>query len=443
MIFNVFDYGAKGDGRTNDAAAIQKAIDECSAKGGTVLLPGGYTFRSGSIVLKSNTELHLENGAVLKASDDMEDFNLFSEARQEAGLDVPTYENCDYEGRPKLFFLYACSADNVRITGSGTIDGNEEIYYGKVTKWHIDGSFYPRMPLFYLEDIHNLTIKDVTLTHSAFWTVHMIGCRDVLIDGIRIYNNTRLANSDGIDPDHCQNVRIANCFIEGADDCIVFKNTESAKKYGPCQNITVSNCILSSTSAAVKFGSESTMLFRNIVVNGCVIRGTNRGISLQLRDEGSIENCIFSNISIETRMFSSEHWWGKAEPIAITAVPRREDTKIGHVKNLVFMNIMADTENGITVYGTKDADGRPNISGLRFENISIDMSWKTRWPKNLHDLRPYYGKSIIESPLAAIYMRNAEGISFSNFRWTADEKISAEMGPAFDIEDSENITGLN
>ena len=142
-------------------------------------------------------------------------------------------------------------------------------------------------------------------------------------------------------------------------------------------------------------------------------------------------------------MFSSEHWWGKAEPIAITAVPRREDTKIGHVKNLVFMNIMADTENGITVYGTKDADGKPNISGLRFENISIDMSWKTRWPKNLHDLRPYHGKSIIESPLAAIYMRNAEGISFSNFRWNADERISAEMGPAFDIEDSENITGLN
>ena len=443
MVYNVLDYGALGDGKTNDAAAIQKAIDACTATGGTVLIPGGRMFRSGSIVLKSNVELCLENGAVLKASDDMEDFNLFSAARQQAGLDVPTYESCDYAGKPELFFIYCCSAENVRITGSGTIDGNEEIFYGKVTKWHIDGSFYPRMPLFYLEDIHNLTIKDVTLTHSAFWTVHMIGCRDVLIDGIRIYNNTRLANSDGIDPDHCQNVRIANCFIEGADDCIVFKNTESAKKYGPCQNITVSNCILSSTSAAVKFGSESTMLFRNIVVNGCVIRGTNRGISLQLRDEGSIENCIFSNISIETRMFSSEHWWGKAEPIAITAVPRREDTKIGHVKNLVFMNIMADTENGITVYGTKDADGRPNISGLRFENISIDMSWKTRWPKNLHDLRPYYGKSIIESPLAAIYMRNAEGISFSNFRWTADEKISAEMGPAFDIEDSENITGLN
>lgn len=442
MIYNVLDYGALGDGKTNDAAAIQKAIDACTATGGTVLIPGGRMFRSGSIVLKSNVELCLENGAVLKASDDMEDFNLFSAARQQAGLDVPTYESCDYAGKPELFFIYCCSAENVRITGSGTIDGNEEIFYGKVTKWHIDGSFYPRMPLFYLEDIHNLTIKDVKLTHSAFWTVHMIGCRDVLIDGIRIWNNTLLANSDGIDPDHCQNVRIANCFIEGADDCIVFKNTESAKKYGPCQNITVSNCILSSTSAAIKFGTESTMLFRNIVVTGCVIRATNRGISLQLRDEGSIENCVFSDITIETRMFSSDHWWGKGEPIAITAVPRRPDTQIGHVRNLVFMNIMTDTENGITVYGTKDSEGRPNISGIRFENISIDMSWKTRWPKNLHDLRPFEGKAVIESPLAAVFMRNAGDITFRNFRWSADERLLAEMAGPFDVADSEGIEGL-
>ena len=88
-------------------------------------------------------------------------------------------------------------------------DGNEEAFYGEVNKYHIEGSFYPRVPLMYIEDVKNLTLKECTLTHSGFWTVHLVGCRDVLIDGIRILNNLRMANCDGIDPDHCQNVRIS------------------------------------------------------------------------------------------------------------------------------------------------------------------------------------------------------------------------------------------
>lgn len=79
---------------------------------------------------------------------------------------------------------------------------------------------------------------------SAFWTTHLVGCEDVLISGIRILNNLRMANCDGIDPDHCKNVRITNCHIECADDCIVFKNTAAAMQYGACENIIVDNCTL-------------------------------------------------------------------------------------------------------------------------------------------------------------------------------------------------------
>ena len=75
MIYNVLDFGAKGDGVTNDAEAIQKAIDTCTSEGGgRVLLPGGHTYNSGSILLKSNVDFHLEMGAVLKASDDLNDY---------------------------------------------------------------------------------------------------------------------------------------------------------------------------------------------------------------------------------------------------------------------------------------------------------------------------------------------------------------------------------
>lgn len=94
MIYDILQYGAKGDGCTNDAAAIQKAIDDCSlAGGGRVLLPGGHVYRSGSLVLKSNIELHLEMGAVLKGSDTLEDFNLFGAERSDLKeVDTPTYK---------------------------------------------------------------------------------------------------------------------------------------------------------------------------------------------------------------------------------------------------------------------------------------------------------------------------------------------------------------
>ncbi|MCR5556196.1 MAG: hypothetical protein K6F75_01370 [Butyrivibrio sp.] len=123
--------------------------------------------------------------------------------------------------------------DECEENGGGTIDGTEEIYYGNVTRYHIEGAYYPRTPLLFIENVEHFTITNVTLTHSAFWTLHMVGCRDVLVDSVRILNNLKMANCDGIDPDHCQNVRINNCYIESADDCIVFKTSEAYEGYGP------------------------------------------------------------------------------------------------------------------------------------------------------------------------------------------------------------------
>ena len=355
MNYDILAYGAVGDGVTNDGPAIQAAIDACAqAGGGRVVVSGGKTYKTGSLVLKNYVELHLEMGSVLKASENKEDYGAFSDMEKlDTTIKVPTYMNCEYAGKPENYFIYAQDAEYVAITGFGKIDGNEEIYYGTVTKWHIDGSYYPRIPLLFFEHVTHLTLTGVTLTGSAFWTTHLVGCEDVLIDGIRILNNLRLANCDGIDPDHCKNVRIANCHIETADDCIVFKNTGNARQYGNCENIVVTNCTLISTSAAIKFGTESEDTFKNISVSNCVITRTNRGISLQLRDGGKIENCNFSNLSIETRRFS-KHWWGEGEPIAITAIDRKPGVKAGKIKNIRFQNINCKGENGIFIHGMED-----------------------------------------------------------------------------------------
>lgn len=415
MDYNILQFGAAGDGITNDTASIQAAIDACAAAGGgRVVLPGGRTYRSGALILCSNLELHLEMGAVLKGSDQIEDYILFGDkSARSGGAQVPSYENCEYNGAPVHYFLYGKDCENIAITGFGKIDGNEEIFYGEITKWHIEGSFYPRAPMLFLKKTSHLTIRDVTLANSAFWTVHLVGCRDVLIDGIRILNNLRLANCDGIDPDHCQNVRISNCHVECADDCIVFKNTAAAMQYGPCENITVTNCTLISTSAAIKFGSESEALFRNILVENCCISRSNRGISLQLRDKGSIENAVFHNISIDTRLFRKDMFWGQAEPIAITVLPREADTQVGTVRNIRFSNIFCTGENGILLYGDKPG----SISEISFDNVQLELRSATDHEKGFHDLRPTIGAPFTEKGLRYLFAHNVSDTVFANCRF--------------------------
>ena len=417
MELNVLSFGAVGDGVTNDTQAIQAAIDACRCQGGgRVTLPGGHTYRCGALMLCSNLELHLEMGAVLQGSDHLEDYRLLggsSDAPKKR--DVPSYENCEYTGAPTHYFLYAHGCENLAITGLGIIDGNEEIFYGEITKWHIEGSFYPRAPLMFIENTRHFTLRDVTLRRSAFWTVHMVGCQDVLISGIRILNNLRMANCDGIDPDHCQNVRIDGCHIECADDCIVFKNTAAAMQYGPCENIVVSNCTLTSTSAAIKFGSESEALFRNILIENCVISHSNRGISLQLRDPGSIENVVFQNLTISTRLFRPM-FWGQAEPIAITAIARKPETKVGHIRNIRFNNILCEGENGILIYG----DQQGLIENIRFDGVSLHIRPQTGHPMGVHDLRPTFEAPFTDAGLAHVHVHNAANVRFRDCQWTAE-----------------------
>jgi len=438
--YNVFEYGAKGDGITKDTGAIQAAINKCYANGGgRVVLPGGKTYLSGSIILKSNVNLHVEQGAVLKASEDLADFRAIAERNQAVSQvkrkeDVPSYINSEYNGEPFHYFIYAKKEENISITGAGAIDGSEAVFHGPGGQYHREGLFYPRIPMFLLEDIAHLTIKNITMKKCAFWTLHMVGCYDVLVDGIRILNSLKMANSDGIDPDHCKNVRIVNCHIECADDCIVFKNTKSFREYGACENILVSGCTLISTSAAVKFGTESEDDFKNIVIENCNISRSNRGLSLQLRDGGNIENVQFSNINIETRRFSEE-WWGRAEPICITAIDRKEGVKAGKIKNIRFQNINCQSENGIFISGSKDN----YIEDICLENVKVTIAKTSKWPADSYDLRPCAGSGMIKRKISGMYADFTKGLTLRNVTVEKKENMAEFIENSYELK---NVDGV-
>lgn len=422
MAIRIMQAGAHGDGQTNDAPIIQQAIDQAHAQGGgVVVLDGGHVYYAGSLVLRSNVELVIETGAVLLASKRLEDYHYLSElARQGENhmVVVPTFENCDYDGKPRQYFIYAEDADNIRISGGGTIDGSEEIYYGVTREDQIDGAFYPRIPLILMEHVTHLTIRDITIRRSGFWTTHLVGCEEVEINSVRILNNRMMANCDGIDPDHCKHVRITNCHIEAADDCIVLKTTEANTRYGACEDIVITGCTLASTSAAIKIGTESVDDFRDIIISNCSIYDSNRGISFQLRDQGNIEHVVIDNCIIRTRQ-SSSCWWGCGEMINIASINRKDEIPSGRISDISITNVRCIGEGSVYIAGKESAA----LRGLTISNLVVTLTKTSQYPIKGYDFRPTCGPQFQEGRIHGLYLRNCIDVTTQNVRVTVDPNM--------------------
>lgn len=393
--YDVTAVGAVGDGRTDDAQAIQRAIDQCSEEGGgRVLLPRNHTFLAGPIQLKSNVELYLESTATLKANPDESIYKLsaFGENRGEG-----------------MLWLWADNAENISITGKGTIHGNGIAFMGAELedsyelKPLADQTFDPRPHVLTLTNVRNLTIRDVTIMEGAYWTVHLVGCNEAVIDGINLLNNLKIRNGDGIDLDHSKNVRISNCHITSGDDCICLKNRRETERYGSCHDITVTSCVMSSRSCAIKIGSENMDSIYNVVFDNCIITGSNRGLGIQNRDEGTVTDVVFSNILLDCRLWS-DVWWGKAEPIYVTSYPRANgnhkdanwrfpkgqiEGKCGEVSRIWFNNITATSANGCFVGG----DIPEKVKDIYFNNVRVRLNAPAS--QLLFDKRPCKGEGFI------------------------------------------------
>ncbi len=396
-VYDVTRFGAVGDGMHDDASAIQAAIDACSGEGGgQVYFPVGRTFLSGPVELKSNVEIYLDFEAVWLANPD------------ESIYKKSAFKDNEGEG---MMWLWAKDIRNLTIAGHGTISGNGVRFMGA----ELDDSyelkptdtFDPRPHVLTLIGVRNLYIKDVTIRDGAYWTVHLIGCEDAVIDGINLLNNLKIRNGDGIDLDHSRHVRISNCHITSGDDCICLKNRREWEEYGPCHDITVTNCTMTSRSCAVKIGSENMDSIYNVTIDNCVITRSNRGLGIQNRDEGTVTDVVFSNILMDLHLWS-DVWWGKAEPIYVTSYPRADgnhkdanwrfpkgETKgrCGEVARIYFNNIFATSENGCFVGG--DEVGK--VHDIYFNNVRLKKVRVTQYDDTLLDLRPCRDEQFVQS----------------------------------------------
>lgn len=320
---NVRETGAVGDGATLDTEALQRAVDTCAAAGGgTVFVPAGV-YRCGTIRFASRVTLHLANGARLLASKDPQHYATTRGA-----------------------LLLAEDAESIAIEGMGVIDGDTHEDLAREVPREQRPAFRSRLLIF--NRCRRVQLRQVRFEHGDSWTVHLKQCEDVLVDGITILNNIFRINSDGIDPDSCRNVRIANCHIVAGDDCIVLKSTEAH----PCENVVVTNCTLASGATAIKLGTESHGDFRNVHVANCTIDEGMSGLGIFAKDGATFERITFSNITMsDMRRGVIPH---RATPIVIELDRRRADAKLGRVRDVVLENILIESAYPSLIQGTPE-----------------------------------------------------------------------------------------
>ena len=364
-VYNIREFGAVGDGETLNTDAINNAISKCSEDGGgRVVIPVGI-FKSGTIQMKNNVELHIEMGATLLGSGDYRHYPKQAQPEFRTHLD------------PEGWFalIYGCELSNIAVTGLGTINGNGAALTGipghAVT--HSDEMFgRPRAILFI--SCKQVRIEGLKMLASGSWMQHYLDCEDVIVDQIEVFNHSN-KNNDLIDIDGCRRFTLSNSILDSDDDGITFKSSGAA----PSEDVTITNCVVSSCCNAIKMGTGSSGGFRNVSITNCVVKHTRdkapgsilggfvpkngiTGISLQIVDGGIMEGIAISNIVMEDIECPIFIWLGNRARPHTPSAPRPQ---VGKLRNVAISNIVA--------YNTGNmCSSISGIPGHCVENVIID-----------------------------------------------------------------------
>ena len=253
--------------------------------------------------------------------------------------------------------------------------------YDQANEWWLPKDFRPKM--FVLTECHDLQVRDITFAEAPNWGLHMLGCDHVLVDNVKVRNLLDVPNCDGIDPDHSRNVEIKNCDIVSGDDGIVIKTSRQTKDYGPSANIRVEDCVIETQDAGLKIGTETTSDVQDISFERCRVKAGSRGLCIQLRDEASVYNISYKDITFVSQYFS-DPWWGRGEAISFTAIPRKPGSKIGTLHHINLQNVTGRAENSVRVWGSPDSRAHDIV----LDNVDITLDRWTRYKGGLYDNRP-------------------------------------------------------
>lgn len=430
-VYNIVQYGAKPDGKTCNTIAIQQAINDCHKNGGgRIVIPAG-DFVTGTIRLYSNMNIYLAPGSTLSGSEEDKDY-LY---QKDFGFSGPG-------AGIKTGIIVASNEQNISITGFGTINGNgthfmymDSLQQGsnlnaKYTRQGPDymnpkygakdgpvqwkGSYEERPGVMVIfSGCKNILLSNIKFEESPNWTVAFINSSGIKISGITIENNMDIPNSDGIDLYDSKNITISDCVIQAGDDAIAVISSD---------NISASNCILHSRSCGIRVGYNvfNNNNSGNLLFNNINIYDSNRGIGIFQRQKGNMENMIFSNIIISTRLHTGQ-WWGHGEPIHISSIPALGSKETGTISNVRFSDITASSESGIVIY----AAGKGLINDIYFDNINLTIRkspLEEGYGGNI-DLRPVNNVAlgIFSHTIPALYANFIDNLNISNLNvlWKA------------------------
>lgn len=417
-IFSPIEFGAAGDGKTLDTAAIQAAIDHCAAQGGgTVQIPSG-NFLTGAIFFHDDISLHIEAGAVLLASQNPADYPV-TRNRWE-GVEQLTYSP----------ILAGIDLKNISVTGRGTIDGQGELWWKRFTEKSLE---YPRPRMIGFADCKNVFIEGITLKNSPAWTVNPVRCENVIIRGVTILNPPDSPNTDGINPDSCRLVRIMDCYVSVGDDCITIKSGtqfEHPRRRAACRDIVITNCILERGHGAVVIGSEMSGDVQNVVISNCLFIATDRGIRMKSRRGrgGVVENINVSNIIMDHVLcpFTMNLYYhcngAKGDKVVSDKNARPVDEGTPAFRNIHFSHINA---TGVSIaagylYGLAEMP----LEDISLSDVSIEIS---------QNAAPGYPEMADDIPLmtrAGFFIRNARRLRLDRVR------VVGQIGAAFDLDGS-------
>jgi polygalacturonase len=422
-MFDVRNFGAAGDGTALDTQAIQRAIEACSAAGGgTVVFPaGGYV--TGALILRSHVTLHLEAGAVLLGSEDPADYPIIG-SRWE-GVEQETYAP----------LIGGSQLEGIAVVGRGTVDGRGVAWWRRFR----DGTLcYSRPRLISFADCWNVLIEGVTLTRSPSWTINPVRCRNVTIDKVTIVNPADSPNTDGINPDSCRNVHIANCHIDVGDDCIALKSgteDEDSDKRVPCENVTITNCTMVHGHGGVVIGSEMSGGIRNVVIANCIFEGTDRGIRLKSRRGrgGVVEDIRVTNVIMTgvlcpftVNLYYACGAWG--DKIVADRQPRAVSAGTPRFRRIHLSHITArDVKLAAGwVFGLPEMP----IEELSLDDVAVSMAADAEpgYPEMADDVELMQG--------AGLFVRHVLGLRLR------DVVITGQQGPALLLDDATGLSAV-